>query len=101
MVKKEPRCDVIEAAGGSVEIDNALSTMFASQRVTYVTVPAHNIRSVGIKRMSRFPNLTVLRITHVEVKSNYGLLETSEMRITKITEEVLESLDHAGRDNSH
>lgn len=84
----------IEAAGGNVTVDDTLFSIFSTERITAVSLPYDSIHEIGACRLLVLPKLTTLSLTDVEMTSNDGTqLQTSELKLTKLTKTLLESID--------
>jgi len=83
----------IETAGGVVEFDESIVTLFQSSRVSKVTLPHAATRDLGAHRLKSLTNLSELALTGVEVSDENGLaMQCSYIRFTTITGEMLDGL---------
>lgn len=86
----------IENAGGNVTIDKSLFSIFPTERITDVTVAHGRIKEIGASRLKTLPKLTTLSLTDVDMVNDDGLrIKASAVRFTRITSDLLESIDSA------
>jgi hypothetical protein len=86
---------IIEASGGSVKMDDTLAfTLFASERVTEVSLPMTAMAELGAKRLKVFDKLSMFSMTDVNMFiDEQSSFSTPELRIAIRSKDLLDGMD--------